>query len=64
VAVEFVKVTPGKTRKVRITSATRVHSRHLEEGQVVEIAESDAYLLVHSGKAEFSAEPPRPEKGK
>lgn len=65
--VEFIKVTPGKTRKVKVTAGTRIYGRHVDEGQVVEIQESDAYTLVHSGKAEFYAEPaaaPAPVKGK
>ena len=64
--VDFIRVTPGKTRKIKVIAATRVHGKHLDEGQVVEIPENDAYTLVHSSKAEFYVEPPKPpaEKGK
>ncbi len=62
--VEFIKVTPGKTRRVRIIAGTRVYGRHFDEGKVVDVLESDAYLLVHSGKAEFFTEPTKPEKEK
>ena len=55
--VEFIKVTPGKTRKVKITSSTRVLGTHVEEGQVIEIPESEAFTLVHMQKADFYVEP-------
>jgi len=60
--VEFVKVTPGKVRKVKITAATRVCGRHVDEGQTVEIPESDAYTLVHMDKAEFVTTAAKSEK--
>jgi len=72
--IDFVKVTPGNARSVRITNATRFHGRHIDEGEELDIEESEAYLLVHCGKAVFSdseseadsadPEPARPKKGK
>jgi hypothetical protein len=52
--VDFIKVTPGNTRSVRIVNATRFHGRHIDEGEELEIEESEAYVLVHCGKAVFS----------
>lgn len=49
--VEFLKYTPGKTLKVRVTSPTRVRGQHLDEGSVVEMPESEAYELIIAQKA-------------
>lgn len=61
--VEFIKVTPGRTARVRITGATRLQGQHLEEGRVVEVPEEDAHALVIAQKAEWYTEP-TPAKGK
>jgi hypothetical protein len=37
--VEFIKVTPGKTRRVKITADTRVLGQHVSEGQTIEVLE-------------------------
>ena len=60
--VEFVKVTPGKMRRVKITAGVRVYGRHVDEGQVIEVEESEAYTLVHMQKAEFVAEAAKPKR--
>jgi hypothetical protein len=64
--VEFIKVTPGKVRKVKITADTRVMGQHVSEGQVVEVPEEEAYALIVARKAHFYVEPVKPEpvKGK
>ena len=50
--VEFVKYTPGKTMRVKITSPTRVRGQHFSEGKIVELSEADAYALLVAHKAE------------
>ena len=55
--VEFIKVTPGKTARVRITGATRLMGQHVEEGRVIEVPEEEAHALVIAQKAEFYVEP-------
>lgn len=49
--VEFLKYTPGKTAKVRITSPTRVRGQHFDEGKTVELPEAEALELVIARKA-------------
>lgn len=51
--VEFIKVTPGKTRRVKITQDTRVLGQHVGEGKLIEVLEDQAHLLVIAGKAQF-----------
>jgi hypothetical protein len=55
--VEFIKVTPGKTARVRITGATRLLGQHVEEGRVVEVPEEEAHALIMAQKAEWYTEP-------
>jgi len=49
--VDFIKVTPGKTMRVRITADTRVLGQHLPEGKVVELAEEHGHNLIIAHKA-------------
>jgi len=49
--VEFLKYTPGKTAKVKITAPTRVRGQHFDEGKIVELPESEAYALIIAQKA-------------
>jgi len=60
--VEFIKITPGKMRRVKIIASTRVLGTHVEEGEEPEIPESEAFALVHMGKAEFYVEPVKARK--
>jgi hypothetical protein len=63
--VEFIKVTPGNVRKVKITAGARVMGQHVDEGQIIEVPESEAFELVIAQKAEFYVEPePEPETKK
>lgn len=55
--VEFIRVTPGKTRKVKITADTRVLGTHVSEGQVIEVEEMEAHNLIVAHKAHFYVEP-------
>jgi len=49
--VEFLKYTPGKTAKVKITAPVKVRGQHFDEGKVVELPESEAYELMIARKA-------------
>ena len=49
--VEFLKYTPGKTARVKIHAPTKVRGQHFDEGQVVELPESEALELVIARKA-------------
>jgi hypothetical protein len=51
--VDFIKITPGRTRRVRVTAHTRVLGQHVNAGQVIEVSEEQAHLLIVAGKAEF-----------
>lgn len=55
--VEFIKVTPGNTAWVRITDDTRCMGEHLAAGEVMELSEEEAHLLVMAHKAVFCDKP-------
>lgn len=49
--VEFLKYTPGKVARVKITSPTKVRGQHFDEGKIVELPEAEALALVMAAKA-------------
>ncbi len=57
--VEFLKYTPGRTMRVKITSPTRVSGKHFDEGTLVDLSEQDGLELIIAGKAVKVAAPPK-----
>jgi hypothetical protein len=56
-ALKFTTITPGKMVKIKTTRAVGINGTSVPAGEVVEVEEKDAKLLIGMRKAELCEEP-------